>query len=859
VLERHRAGASGVDTCAALSGALDELVAEAFSATVAGGESTTAVIALGGYGRCELFPNTDMDVMVLATDGDGRGRAEESARAFLHILWDAGLAVGHSVRTVEEVCALHGTTLDAWVSVLEGRLVCGDAALDALLRRRLQELVAPGDRWLVGGLLEEQQARHERFGNSVKLLEPNIKKSAGALRDLHSLFWLSIGTGGTPLVERRTTSALRTFVDSLAAGGALDADEHAEAVTALDFLFRVRHEMHVQRGDQHDTLEYALQLAVADGLGFQPADGWRGVELFMRAYYAQARVVHRLHRRVAQEHREALEHRTEPGVGMPVAEGVLALDECLTLAPGSSGFADPVALFEAFAQAAERQLPFDHRLRAAVERSREALSALEPSSEALAARFRRVLRSRWVAPVLRLMNDLNVLGLYIPEFGRLVSFFQHNVYHYYTADEHTLIALSRAELLREESGYLREVFRNLKRKDLLYLAVLLHDIAKPLGVADHEITGAAVATDVLARLGLSDLDADIGFLIRHHLVMEQVAFRRNIEDPAALRDFTARFPRAELLDYLYVLTYADLSAVNPGVWTEWKASLLQQLHRRASEVLRRNLQGDEIAAFHRARHEAAAEQVMASLSGELPREEVERHLRAMQSPAYLSSFSYDEVAAHIREIRAGNPVAALFRHAEGYTEVTVIGTDAPFALSRFCAVLAANDATIFDANIFTRSDGVIIDHFRVAGVTTRDRLEHRVCQKVAEDLRAVTEGSLDIDHLFAQHHRKWKRRPRPPVNPSVRTDVVFEDGEPYTIVDVYAPDAVGFLYRVTEAISRLGLDIYFAKIATRVDGIVDAFYVLDRSGEPVRDPEQRDGIRAEILRTIAAITGEELA
>jgi [protein-PII] uridylyltransferase len=200
----------------------------------------------------------------------------------------------------------------------------------------------------------------------------------------------------------------------------------------------------------------------------------------------------------------------------------------------------------------------------------------------------------------------------------------------------------------------------------------------------------------------------------------------------------------------------------------------------------------------------------------------------------------------------------MFNHTEGYTEATVIARDAPFALSRFCAVLSANDANIFDANIFTREDGIIIDRFRVSDATTRHQLDQRVCTKITEDLNQVMEGKLDIEHLFQAHKRKWKRRPKPPINPNIRTDVQFEDNPRYTIIDVYAPDSVGFLYRITETISTLGLDIYFAKIATRVDGIVDAFYILDRSGKPVTDQSRREHIRAEILNTVKALAEQRL-
>ena len=245
-----------------------------------------------------------------------------------------------------------------------------------------------------------------------------------------------------------------------------------------------------------------------------------------------------------------------------------------------------------------------------------------------------------------------------------------------------------------------------------------------------------------------------------------------------------------------------------------------------------------------------------SLSAGIPREHVERHLQGIQNASYLSLFSEKEIARHLLSSAQAESVSASFEHGRGFTDVTVVARDAPFALSKFCAVLAANDANIFDAGIFTRDDGVIIDRFRVTGAATGDCLESRTCGKIATDLREVMDGALDVEHLFAEHKRKWKRRAKRPA--PGRIAVQFEDTPGYTIIDVYGPDTVGALYRVTETLSRLGLDIYFARIATRVDGILDAFYTLDREGHPP-DRSLHPAIREEIMKLLASLAEEELA
>ncbi|HTY57417.1 MAG TPA: HD domain-containing protein, partial [Bacteroidota bacterium] len=769
--------------------------------------------------------------------------------------------VGHSVRTVDEAIALHGTTFDSWASMIESRFVCGNESLARDLYDRMRAKIAAGPAaWFVEGVLGDVRARHERYGSSVKLLEPNIKKSAGGLRDLHAAFWLHRGTDIRFFRPARGGEcATNVFLGILRSGGLLEDEEYDAAAGAFEFLLRVRHEMHYRRESQHDTLEYTLQTEVAEGIGVAPGEGLMSVEIFMRLYYTHARNVYRLLQRAGQRFRESIEPARSPGSGGErVGSCFIRYDDALTVDPSVAAFTGPAQVFEAFTLAAEYEAPPDLRLRGILERSADLVRPADAESPELASYFRRILRTHRVAETLHEMNDADVLPRYIPEFGRLVAFFQHNVYHYYTADEHTLIAVARAEALRERQGILREVYRNLPRRDLLYAAILLHDIAKPLGVADHEMTGVGVSAAVLTRLGMQDAVSDVGFLVRHHLAMEQTAFRRNIHDPDTLKEFASRFERPELLDYLYILTYADLSALNASVWTEWKAAMLQELYQRTSEILRRNLRGAEIDTFHREQNDEAAQRVIGALSGTISPERVRSHLAGVRNASYVALFSEEEIGEHITRGAGTEPVSALFTRGDAHTEVTVIARDAPYALSKFCAVLSANDADIFDANVFTRDDGLIIDRFRVTDAGSKVALEPARCGKIAGDLGLVMQGALDIEHLFREHDRKWKRRPKAPANPMVRTDVRFGENPHYTIIDVYAPDSVGFLYRVTETISALGLDIYFAKIGTRVDGIVDAFYTLDREGKQVTDTGRREKIRESILATIHRLAVERL-
>jgi [protein-PII] uridylyltransferase len=861
IADAHRRGAGGFSTCGAFTSLVDSVIYTCCESLPDGMLDHIAIVALGGYGRAELCPHSDTDIMILCADGKHKEQAQEAARLLLHTLWDLGMNIGHSVRTVDDALAQYGDAFDSWTSMIEGRLVCGNAELWQALRDAIQKKsYGSTPTWFIERVFEEVLSRHERYGTSVKLLEPNIKKSAGGLRDIQSVFWLFRGTDERFFTEATPgRPAILSFLETLGAAGLAD-DETVSAVrAAVDFLLRTRHEMHFSRDAQHDTLEYALQIQVAEGLKVGDDTGMRGVEIFMRDYYIHARAINRLLQQMERKFREVVDKpRPERRHGTPAGPYFILHDDVLAAVPTLQSFNSPEPIFEAFALAAENDVDLDSRLQGIIERSAVVIKPEHCTSLILGGSFRRILSSRRVGQTLHAMNNANILPRYIPEFGELVAFFQHNVYHFYTADEHTLIAVTNAEALREKPGILREVFRNLRRKDTLYAAILLHDIAKPRGVANHEVTGVPIATAVLERVGMQELAADVAFLVRNHLVMEQTAFRRNVHDPQTLREFAARFPKPELLDYLFVLTYADLSALNANVWTEWKAAMLQELYQRTAEVLNRKLTGDQIDEYHQERHDAAVENIIDALSASIPIEQIRAHINGFDSPSYFALFSEEEIAEHIKRSASLDTLSTIFTHTEGYTEVTIVARDAPFALSRFCAVLSANDANIFDANVFTRKDGVIIDRFRVSDASTRQKLDARTCEKISKELLSVVQGSVDVDHLFREHQKKWKRRLKMPLNPTTRIDVVFEEGGQSTIIDVYAPDSVGFLFRITETMSSVGLDIVFAKIATRVDGIVDAFYVVERSGGPVNDPARREEIRGRLLEAVRGTVDEGL-
>jgi [protein-PII] uridylyltransferase len=835
---------------------MDNLIRNVHERAVDPNDGTLSIVALGGYGRKELCFYSDIDVMFLI-DGDAQhAEATPVVQHILHELLDCGLDVGHSFRTVEECVSLFASDFKSWNSLLESRYVCGSPDTFSLLRSSMAAHIR-GDktREYLQKLIASMENRHREYGTSAKLLEPNIKNSAGGLRDLHAALWLMIGSGSFTFQPGTKSTALSSLLVSPAMRRLFSRHFLSEARQAIDFLLHTRNEMHLLRKSLHDWLEFAFQRQVAEGLGYKASGTRTSVERFMQEYYVCTRVV-------AQVARRTINGAEERYLAPSRSATMTVLDDNFVLRRTKVDLRHQVRrltneqALASFLHFSTQKANFSHQLEDLLTRSAAHFRPLRTPGET--QMLRELLnRQDGVWHVLQTMNDLGLLGRWIPEWKPLLAFFQHNVYHYYTADEHTLMVIAGAERLQEAQDSFGEVFKRLPRRDTLYLACLLHDIAKPMRIGDHEVIGVGMARTILKRLRYEDVMEDVLFLIRNHLIMEQIAFRRNLNDPQTIIDFASRFKDRRQLEYLFVLTYADLNAVNKNVWTDWKGMLLYELYRRACEILDKKLTSVQYGEVELLRHQEAVQRVVHELAQVVPQHMTRNHLQELDSPAYLTAFDAAEIAEHIRQIDSGNQASTVFTQKSNYTEITIIARDAPFALSRFCGVLTANDANIFDAQVFTRNDGVIIDKFRVTDFITKTILNASQCTRIHDELNDVLSGTTDIQRLLTRHRMKWKCKVRL-LNPNVRTDVEFEDHPKYSIIDVYAPDMLGFLYRVTETMSKLGLNISFAKIASRVDGIVDSFYVTDQTGSKIEDLQKRDFVKQDILKTIADLAESEL-
>jgi [protein-PII] uridylyltransferase len=425
------------------------------------------------------------------------------------------------------------------------------------------------------------------------------------------------------------------------------------------------------------------------------------------------------------------------------------------------------------------------------------------------------------------MHQCAVLTKVLPEFGSIEHFFQHNVYHYYTVDEHTIKALEAAEQLRDDDSIFGVEFAQIQDKSILYYAILLHDIAKPLDIGRHEELGAAMVQHVLHRYGRQDAVETVAFLVRHHLKMEQMALRRNVRDWETVSAFKVMVENEEHLRLLFLLTYADMSALNPAVFTEWKKEMLADLYKRT------------LRTFQYRNETLDTDKNRATLSASIT----------------LDKVDYRKA---IEDVREGEPVRVFFNQHRGCTEIVVICMDRPNLLAQLSGALLGSDVSVLDASIETRMD-VAIDMFRVTDIVSGENLDAVTLRKVEDNVRAICMLDADSDEMYSSFRKKWVRKIRKMLQRDVIVDVRFIDantknGKGYTIVEVYAPDVYGLLYILCREISAFGLDIVFAKIATRVDGVVDSFYVREASGLPFTDISRREALRQTLLGQVADVT-----
>ncbi len=855
ISRRHDAGASGAEVVHLLAAAMDQLLTSLFQEIQASGDAAghplhghLTLIAVGGYGRGELNPYSDVDIMFLHDGTSPTAQVEEFAQKLLYFLWDLRLDVGSSVRTITDCVEMAAADATVKTALIDCRLITGPPALFDGLRKTMFSQILPksSDKFIKQKIAEMKQ-RREKYGSTIYLLEPNIKEGEGGLRDLQTALWVA-------RVKFKFEEPRELVVK-----GIISEEELEVYHAALDHLWRLRNELHFHTGRKSDQLTFDLQVHLAGFLGYHDHGKVLAVEDFMRDYYRHAaRVEHfasTLVSRCVWRDEGALKILGY-FVRRPVGDGCFVLKGELIVPDETVVEKNPAVLMRIFELAQKHGASLNLRVKWLIRRSLHLINDKFRRSREVNQSFLAILRSgKGVADTLRLMHHLEFLNEYIPEFEHIYCKVQHDLYHIYTVDIHTLFAVEQAEqiLNGELSDTLPlpcEVATQIGKRELLLLAVLFHDIGKGEG-GGHADKGAAMIPTIARRMGLSKEGSErLAFLVRHHLLFAHIAQRRDLSDEKMLLQFARQMGTSENLKMLFLLTVADVRAVGSEVWTNWKASLMNELYEKAFSILERgNFELEASSERARSIRRAVREMVEYDIPAATAREE----LRAMPI-RYLLSTPLTTIADHLHLLvrMPGQDVVMQHQHEQesGYSTFTICTYDVPGLFAKITGVMAANGINILGAQIFTSTKGKVLDILQVnsaQGFVITDETRWR---KVEDDMTQVIHGESNVEELVEKRQRPTLLVPKEARRLPTRIEIDNEVSEDYTVIDIYAHDKVGLLYLITSTLTRLGLYIGVSKISTKVDQVADVFYVRDIFGHKLMADDKLEEVKATLTQAI---------
>jgi [protein-PII] uridylyltransferase len=813
-----------------------------------------SVVATGGYGRGELAPHSDIDLLFITPSG-GDARGLRAIETVLYLLWDLGLKVGHATRTVNECISLSKTDLTIRTCLLEARWLWGDQDLFTQFWTRYDsDVIAGSQLQFVDAKLAERRVRHSRMGESRFLLEPHVKEGKGGLRDLHALLWIA------KYLYR--VDDISTLVDR-AIFSTTDVHRFRKA---QDFLWTVRCHLHYLAGRPEDRLTFETQTPISKQLGYRDRKGSRGVERFMKHYFHQTKTVGHLTRTlcsvIEDDHKRSRKRVRVPSVswfrrpprGFRFDGDRLAFENADVLAM------EPLKILELFHHADVHDLQIHPDTVRAVERNNLLINSAFRERPEANALFLELLCSRHdPEKTLGRMNETGVLGRFVPDFGRIVSQMQYDMYHVHTVDEHTIRAIGilskveKGELAAKHPTATR-LIADIRSRRVLYLAVFLHDIAKGRG-GDHSELGAEIALQIGPRLGLDEWETEtVSWLVLHHLLMSRFAQKRDIEDPRTIADFIDIVQSPERLRLLLILTSVDIDAVGPHIWNAWKGGLLSELFHRAMDAM--DVAPAEGSRRRRNRIAKAKEALAERLSDWAP--ETRDALISRGYPDYWLAFSTEEHVRHfnlMREVEeSGNAFHIRSRPdpARDATEVLVCAPDHPGLFAQIAGAIALSNTTIVNAKVVTLNNGMALDVFYIQDPSGRpvdvsdslERLTIRVREALTGRLKPAQALKALRDRVVSTRAEAFNVAP-----------AVFFDNHAsstHTLIEVNGRDRVGFLHDVTATLTELGLQISNAHISTYGERVVDVFYVKDVFGLKIEHRAKLDRIEMRLLETMSS-------
>ncbi len=815
-----------------------------------------AVVAQGGYGRGLLAPGSDIDLLFLLPYKQ-TAWGESVAEYMLYLLWDLGFKVGHATRNIDQCIRLSLSDMTIRTALLDSRLLLGDEALYADFHHRFRKEVLEGNaRPFVEAKLAEQNARHARAGASRYLVEPNVKDGKGGLRDLHTLHWLA--------KHLYPDKAEAEFVEA----GVFTPHEYRSFRRCESFLWSVRCHLHFLTDRPEERLSFEVQELMAERLGYRGHAGLSAVERFMRHYFLIAKEVGELTGTVCS----ALELKQLKS--LPALDTLLApfswrrraklrrtsdfrIENGRIYAVSKETFTkDPVNFIKLFVLADEHQASFSPEVLRDVRANVRLIDDKLRNEVAANRLFMRLLMdSRDPEGVLRKMNEAGVLGRFIPDFGRVVSMMQFNMYHHFTVDEHlirTIGFLSGIERGRfaSEHPVSTEIVRTIDNRRALYFAAFLHDIAKGRE-EDHSIVGARIARELGPRFGLNASETETAaWLVEHHLTMSLFAQSRDLNDPKTLRDFAALVQSRERLKLLLLLTVADIRAVGPGVWTGWKGQLLRTLYFETEPLL-----GGGHLTLSRSERVARAQDALREQLAGWPKDDLE-HFVDRHYPSYWLRTDLNVIAEHAKLVRdAEAQKQPIVTHIatdafRGVTEVTLLAPNHPRLLAMVAGACTGAGANIVDAQISTTRDGMALDTIHLEREFDHAEDEERRAKKIAQTIEKLLRNDVRLSEVVMNKRKPKAKLSAFRVEPQVMIDNTLSDA--LTVIEVNGLDRPGLLYDVTREISDLNLDIASAHIATFGEKAVDVFYVTDLTGKKITSTSREGAIRERLIKALQA-------
>lgn len=877
----HRGGGSGMEVCRGRAAMMDALLRHLMDAIhqAAGLEfqrlaPSLSLVAIGGYGRGELNPCSDIDIMLLHTNEVSAGKARPYLATIINTLipmmWDVHLKPGHSVRSLTDCVEVANKDMQSKTSLIEARPVWGNRELFNIFQKMLVEkCVNSYEDEYIAARVQDQAARHAKYGNSATMQEPNIKNGCGGLRDYQNLLWMAF-------FKYRT----RTTAD-LAKQGMISQTEARQLDKAYDFLLRARNELHYEVNRAVDVLSKNVQPAVARNLGYVERSPSQRLEHFLSDYFQHSRTIYLITSTV--ERRLAL--LPQPSL-LPSFRAMIrqrmdrmkqqTLDGFKFLrgeihATSNHVFRDqPARLMRVFLYAQQRGLKFHPEL---VQLLRESLRLVNRSFTCdphVRETFLEILNQRGsVAPTLRLMHEVSFLGKYLPEFGKLTALVQHEFFHQYTTDEHTLMCIEKLDQVWEATAdplaHYAEMFRDLERPFVLYLALLLHDAGKARPDGDHAAVSTRLARRVARRLQLDAAAADsLALIIENHMTMAQVSQRRDLEDPEVVRDFTNLIQSTENLAALTLHTLADSLGTSDKLWNGFKDTLLRTLYQKGRQALAGG--SDFIQAVEKQRS-SLHEEVRRMLPRTITDEELDAHFESLPA-RYFTVNTAREIGSdlalahqfmyrHLDDVQQSLEPAVDWHNESdrGYTRVKLCTWDRPGLFWRIAGSLAAAGINILSAQVFSRSDGLALDTFSVIDATTGTFVKREPREEFEEVVaKALSLKPVDWRALIAK-----KKAPRSDYQgvdgERLPTRIEFDNrtSANRTVIEIETEDRLGLLYTMARVFSDLKLDISLAKIVTEKGAAIDSFYVCEQDGQKVLDANRQKAVTARLQEAIESL------